>query len=104
MTTPSPAEVVERLEALLGRYAAFNGDESNTTFYVMLSQIATEARAAASLIRELTTRDAQAKALLKLIHDNLGEYIEREGGKVDVTISLAFEASRPASNQEPDNG
>lgn len=55
---------------------------------------------AAARIEALEARDAQHSAMMKLIADNLGEYIDKNGGTVDVTIALAFEASRAASALE----
>lgn len=48
-------------------------------------------------IEQLERDLAQSRVTMNLIHNNLGEYIDREGS-VDVTVALAFEATRAALN------
>ena len=49
-------------------------------------------------IKEAIERIGQLEVSLKLIADNLSEYIDKNG-TVDVTVALAFETARVALSQ-----
>ena len=67
----------------------------------LLNTLNAAATAAADAITTLRDKLAQSAAHMKLIHDNLGEYINANGGTVDWKVALAFEATRALEEQKP---
>lgn len=101
--TWSVKELAERLEERARHceanleVCAENGYEAEEAH---LQAEATDLREAAAKLVEMEARDAQRAATAKLIADNLSEYIDKNGGTVDVTIALAFETARALSEEQ----
>lgn len=89
-------ELVERLEEIAIKRDLTASFHSNPSLINEERETASKTlRAAASRLSEMERTIEGLRAMHKLIAQNLGEYIDREG-TVDVTVALAFETARAA--------